>query len=166
MIDMKEESLKKSLIIKERYLELKKELKDINEIINSTVKEFRHASSQGDLSENAAYTEAKEKLVKLYTQKSYILEDIEYIENNISDITYVPKSYIDVNSTFLIRRLDNQKEEIWKVNPGTIVDPIRGILSTACPIYQEFKGREKGDIIKTKNRVTGQTVEFQILDVY
>lgn len=166
MDSIEEASKRISKSLKDRYLELKEHLKDVNRLISSTAKEFKEASAKGDHSENAAYSEAKDKLTKLNTQKLYLLMDIESIENVTNDLKYVPKSYIDIYSTFRLERYDTKEITTWRVYPGSISDIDRGIMSSESPIYSLLEDREKNDIIKTTNRINGKTIEFKILEVY
>lgn len=166
MLSIEEESLRISRNLKDRYIELKRELSNVNELISSTSKEFKDAASKGDVRENSAYAEAESKLTKLNTQKLYLLKDIEAIESVTTDLRYVPKSYIDLYSTFRVEREDNGEISTWKVYPGSISDVDRGILSTESSIYGLFEGKERGDVVSTSNKISGEIVRFIIQEVY
>lgn len=166
MLSIAEESKEISLRLSDRSAELKRELMSVNELIAVTAKEFKEAAGQGDHSENAAYTEAKDKLTKLNTQKYYLLKDIECIDSVTTNLEYVPRTYIDMYSTFRLKRVDTGEISTWKVYPGSISDVERGIMSSECPIYKLLSGKERGDIISTKNRMTGDVVKFEVIEVY
>lgn len=166
MTSISEESRNITFKLQDRYVELKEELKNVNSLIGATAKEFKEAALQGDHSENAAYSEAKDKLTKLNTQKYYLLRDIESIESAVTDMQYVPKEYIDIYSTFRLKREDTGEVSTWKVYPGSISDIERGIMSSECPIFKLLKDKVAGDTISAVNRVNGSVVKFNILEVY
>lgn len=166
MLNIEEESKKISRSLQDRYLELKTELGELNELISNTAKEFKEAAGKGDHSENAAYSEAKDKLTKLNTQKLYLLQNIESIESVTTDLKYVPKTYIDIYSTFRLQREDTEEISTWRVYPGSISDVERGIMSSESPIYKQLEGKEKGDVVITTHRINGKKVKFTILEVY
>lgn len=166
MLSIEEESKRISMNLKDRYIELKRELTDANDLIAVTAKEFKDAAAKGDVRENSAYAEAESKLTKLNTQKLYILKDIEAIESVTTDLRYVPKSYIDIYSTFRLEREDTKEVSTWKVYPGSISDVERGILSSQSPIYTLFQNKESGNSISTTNKTSGEVVKFTVLEVY
>lgn len=166
MLSIEEESRRISRNLQDRYIELKNELNNVNELIGTTAKEFKDAASKGDVRENSAYSEAESKLTKLNTQKLYLLKDIEAIESVTTDLRYVPKSYIDIYSTFRLKREDTGEVSTWKVYPGSISDVERGILSSESPIYKLFEHKESGDSISTNNKISGESVRFTVEEVY
>lgn len=166
MLSIEEESKRISRSLQDRYQELKKELSSVNEIIAATVKEFKDAAAKGDHSENAAYSEAKDKLTKLNTQKLFLIQNIESIESVTTELRYVPKTYIDILSTFRLKRLDNGDISVWRVYPGQISDVERGIMSSECSIYKYLANMEKGDVVSTTNRINGNVVKFEVLEIY
>lgn len=149
-----------------RRLELASELEKVNKLIAVTAKEFKDAAEKGDHSENAAYTEAKDKLTKLNTQKLYLLQNIRDINSVVPNLRYVPKSYIGMYSTFRLKRLDTGEVSTWKVYPGSLSNVEIGVMSSECPIYKLLDGKEKGDIIGTTHRINGKIVKFEVLEVY
>lgn len=163
---IEEASLDIAKSFQDKYSELVQELASINEELAITAKKFKKAAGDGDHSENAAYSEAKDKLTKLNAQKSYLLEDLKSFQSVPAQIKYVPKTYIDVYSTFRLRREDTGTVETWRVYPGTISDMSRSIMSSECPIFQQLKNKESGSVIRTKNRMSGKFVEFTVLEVY
>lgn len=166
MKSIEEASLDISKGIMERELELRNELQLIDGLIAKTAKEFKEAADQGDHSENAAYSEAKDELNKLNTQKLYLFRELESITAVASHANYVPKTYIGLYSTFRLERLDTGEVSTWKIYPGSISDINRSMMSSESPIYKTLEGREKGDIIRTTNKVSGKVLQFKILEVY
>jgi transcription elongation factor GreA len=166
MLNIEEASKQISRSLQDRYLDLKNELNTVNELIAATAKEFKEAAAAGDVRENAAYSEAEDKLTKLNTQKLYLLQEIESIESVTTDLRYVPKSYIDIYSTFRLKREDTEEISTWRVYPGSISDVERGIMSSQSPIYKTLEGKEKGDTIITNNRISGKSLKFTVLEVY
>lgn len=157
-------SITKSL--QDKYLELKYFLKEVNKDIEEVAKEFRTAAASGDVSENAAYTEAKDELTRLNTYKIYLLMEIEEIEAIGVNINYVPKTYIDLYSTVRVREEHTGNIYTWKIFPGNITDMKRGIISSEVSAYEKMKGKEEGDYFILEHRITGEEYKYTILEVY
>lgn len=149
-----------------KLISLKNELSSVDKLIQETAVEFKEAASQGDHSENAAYSEAKDKLTKLNTQLLYLYKSISDIEAVMSDNIYVSKSYIDLYSTFILERIDTGEISTWKVFPGSISDIEIGIMSSESSMYKLLQGKEVNDIVITKHRISGKEVHFKIIAVY
>lgn len=167
MISIQEESQNISNRLVERYSEITLELNEVNTLINETSKEFRSAVDKGDLRENAAYSEAKDKLTRLNTHKIYLLKTKEAIQSvSNSSVNYVSKDYIDIYSTFRLLREDTNEISSWKVFPTFLSDVEKGIMSHESDIFKQLKGKCKDDVIIATNRVTNKKVSYRILEVF
>ena len=166
MISIQEASVAISDKLAGRRLELAGELEQVNKLIAVTAKEFKDAAEKGDHSENAAYSEAKDKLTKLNTQKLYLLQSIRDINAITPDLRYVPKSYIGMYSTFRLKRLDTGEVSTWRVYPGSLSNVEIGVMSSECPIYKLLDGKEEGDIVESTHRISGKVIKFEVLEVY
>lgn len=104
-------------------------------------KRLREAISQGDLSENADYTAAK--------------EDQGFVEGRIKELQWTLSNYvlieegqasgdvIDVGSTVTVR-FEDDDEAVYKIVGSSEANPRNGLISNACPLGQALIGQKAG----------------------
>lgn len=126
-------------LTKARYEQLKKELAESKTIkIKEVAKELAAAIEMGDLSENAAYEEAKNKQAFL---QGRILE-LEDIINNVVFINGNHNSNkVEVGSKIIVECEEIGKKEYTIVGPAE-ADPIKGLISNQSPLGEAFLGKE------------------------
>ncbi len=129
----------------EELEKLKKELNYLKTVEMRKVAELiRHTASQGDLSENAAYDDAKER-------QGFLQGKILELEGKISSAEIVEKKKtgkVEIGSVVLIF-LDGKKEKFEIVGAGQ-TDLKKDKLSYESPIGKAIFGRKIGDKIKIK----------------
>ena len=150
----------------DKYKELQLKLQEINSDIDRYAAEFRKAAQEGDVSENAAYTQAKEKLESRQTDKYRTLASLDDVKSAMEFKKYVPRDYIAEYSTFRLQRMDTGEISEWRAYPGNMFALELGILSTSSDIFLLLKDKKKDDIVSVVHRITGVVVDFKILDVY
>jgi len=141
---------------------LEKLKKELDERLNVTRPEIatriREAKEQGDLSENAEYTEAKEaqshnegRIEEIKT----VLENAVLISEAKSGGTVAVGSSIRVES-------DGEPKQFIIVGAAES-NPLKGFISNESPLGSAFLGHKKGDNIQVKT--PKGTVEYKILEV-
>ena len=129
----------------EELEKLKKELDYLKTVeVRKVAELIRHAASYGDLSENAAYDEAKERQGFL---QGKILELKDRI-NNAEIIEKKKTGKVEIGSMVSIF-LDGKKERFEIVGAGQ-TDLKENKLSYESPIGKAIFGRKIGDKIKIK----------------
>lgn len=147
-------------LTKEGLEKLKAELNYLKTVKRKEIaKRLKHAASFGDLSENAAYHEAKETQAFL---EGRILE-LEKVVKNARVLNHKKNSRLGIGS-----RVQLQKEKEGRVLKFQIVgetesDPPKGKISYQSPLGKALLGKTKGDIIELET--IEQKIKYKILKV-
>lgn len=140
---------------------LKKLLDEKREIIEVKIPEvnlrLQHAREQGDLSENSAYTAAKEERENL----EHRLDEIKELLAN-AEIPVVEEGIVGVGSYVAVISKDGKKLEFRLVGE-TEANPKERKISHKSPLGMLLKGRKKGDLVKL--RTEDDEIEYQIVEV-
>jgi transcription elongation factor GreA len=138
--------------------DLKKELDYLKNVkIREIAELIRHTASFGDLKENAAYHDAKDKQAFLQGKISELEQRIrnsEVVKNNNS-------GRIQVGSKVLLS-LNGEEESVELVGPGQ-ADPLKGKISYESPLGKAILNKIVGDEIKTQ--LGENVVECKILKI-
>lgn len=119
---------------------------------------IREAKEQGDLSENAEYTEAKEA----QSLNEGRIEEIKTILENAVLITDTKSGgKVAVGSSVKVE--SKSGTNTYVIVGAAESNPLEGFISNESPLGAAFLGRKKGDAIKVKTP-KGET-EYKILDV-
>ncbi len=138
---------------------LKKELNDLKTIKRKEVAErLKEAISQGDLSENFAYQQAKEDQNSL---ESRILE----LENTIKESQIIKKEKqtdkIQVGSIILVE--SNEKKERFEIVGSEETDPEKNKISFESPLGKAFLNKTVGETIEVK--IPNGKISYKILKI-
>jgi transcription elongation factor GreA len=119
---------------------------------------IREAKEQGDLSENAEYTEAKEA----QSLNEGRIEEIKTIlENAVLIGETHGTSKITVGSSVSVE--SKSGKHTWVIVGAAESNPSAGFISNESPLGAAFLGHKKGDVMKIKTP-KGES-EYTILDV-
>ncbi|HOM32999.1 MAG TPA: transcription elongation factor GreA [Candidatus Paceibacterota bacterium] len=132
-------------LTKEKYEELKKELKERETIIRQKIAEdLKHAKEMGDLSENAAYSQAKND--KAFNDGKIM--ELEYILNHCEIIEKSEKNdKVEIGSTVKLQDENNKILEYKIVGPEES-DPLKNLISYQSPLGQKLLNKKEGEEIK------------------
>ncbi len=139
----------------EKYLtgegaaELRRELDDLKNVKRlELAAKLKEAISQGDLSENADYADAKE-------QQAFLEGRINYLESLLRSATVVPDS--DHKSGGVVRvgvqvvvQEDGEKPETFLIVGAAEANPAAGKISHESPIGAALMGHKVKDKVKVK----------------
>ncbi len=132
-------------LTREELEKLKKKLKYLETVKTQEVAELlERAISYGDLSENAAYSEAKE-------QQAFLQGEIFRLRELISKAKIVERKKsdkVEIGSVVEVL-LNGAKNEIEIVSPSQ-ADPLGGKISFESPLGKGILGRKVGDEVKVK----------------
>lgn len=125
---------------------LKEELEHLKtDAREDLARRLRIAIQQGDLSENADYTAAKEEQGFL---EGRILELEATLKNaQIIDEIKVNKNVVGIGSHITIKEDGYPEETYFMVGPKE-ADPVNGRISHKSPIGEALIGHKKGDVVK------------------
>lgn len=152
----------KNYITPEAYKKLKEELNILKTIKRREIAlRIQEAKELGDLSENAAYQEAKDSQAALETR---ILE-IEALLKNISIIHPTKNNdFVEIGSSITVQNLSLLRAKKQFTIIGTQeTNPAEGKISNESPLGKSFLGHKKGDIIIAKTP-KGE-VEYKIIEI-
>lgn len=144
-----EEGLKKLTVeLDERRLKLRHE-------IASSIKE---AKEQGDLSENAEYSDAKHRQNE---NESRIGELEAMLKDSVVTAKQKSSSVVGIGSKLVVKV--NGKELNFEIVGSNEVDPAQGKISNESPLGKEFIGKEKGD--KVEVSVPAGVILYEIVSI-
>ncbi len=133
-----------------KYLETVKR-RDIAELIAS-------AKEEGDISENAAYDEAKNQQAFLEGR----IQDIRRILSNavIIDDAEEPAGVVTIGSRVTVVEEGYDEEETFRIVGSAEADPGQGLISNESPIGKALLGHHVGDHVSVKT--PGGVLTFEI----
>ena len=147
-------------------LEGKKELEQRlnvlkNELIPQVVQRIKVAREQGDLSENAEYTAAREEQGKLEGEKHDIETKLKYGEV----ITATSKKdVVEVGTKLKYLDIEENEEYVFTIVGTAEADLTKGKISNESPLGQSLMGKKSGDVCVVK-APKGFSYEVKILEI-
>jgi transcription elongation factor GreA len=145
---------------------LKKELAHLeNEGRKEAAEKMRHAISFGDISENAAYDEARES-------QSFLESRISELKGKIASAKIIDlpagrqaknctKKVVEIGCTVLV--LSEGKKQEFQIVGSDEVDVVSGKISHGSPLGKMLLGKIKGDKIFLDT--PGGKIEYKILGI-
>ena len=135
--------LKEIYLTSEGFLKLEEELNEAKTVKRpQIIKDLKEARAQGDLSENAEYSAARDaqgKLEARIKEIEYTLEHATIIENNND-------GKVKVGSVVTILYDDDEEEEYSIVGTNE-ADPCENKISNESPIAVAVMGKKEGDTV-------------------
>jgi transcription elongation factor GreA len=150
---------KQSYLTPEGRQKLEEELEYLRTVKRREVAELiASAKEEGDISENAAYDEAK-------NQQAFVegrIQDIKRILNNavIIDETEEPASVVAIGSRVTVVEDGYDEEETFRIVGSAEADPGQGFISNVSPMGKALLGRRIGDRVSVKT--PGGVLTFEI----
>lgn len=145
------------------YRKLQEQLDQLARVERPAVaKEVEIAAAHGDLSENAEYTYAKEKLALIDRQ----LQDLQQrlSECEVIDLkSRKPSERIVFGSTVTIEDGESGERKVYQLLGQDEADLDSGSISVTSPIGRALIGKEADDVVEVKT--PGGLREYEIIDV-
>lgn len=147
------------LVTQEGYKKLKDELEHRKTTVRQEIAQaIKEAKEQGDLSENAEYSEAKRQQTENETriaQLEVMIKEAQIVEHDkTSDVVEIGSS-VDVKF--------NGSEITFHIVGSNEADPAGNKISNESPIGKAFMGKKKGDSVDVET--PGGVVKYSIVDV-
>ena len=150
--------MEKNYLTKEGLENLKKELDYLENTKKKEIaQKLKKAISYGDLSENAAYTEAKDDQAFL---QGRILE-LKGLINSAEIIVNQKKDKVDLGSKITL--LCDKEELVFQVVGNTESDPLKGKISVSSPLGQALLNKKVGDTAGVEGPCG--TIKYKILKI-
>jgi transcription elongation factor GreA len=119
---------------------------------------IKEAKEQGDLSENAEYSEAKRQQNENETR---IAELEGMLKDSVVAARQKSSSTVGIGSKLAVKC--NSKEMRFEIVGSNEVDPAQGKISNESPLGKEFIGKKKGDKIEVA--APAGTIKYEIVSV-
>ncbi|OGI22511.1 MAG: hypothetical protein A2808_03360 [Candidatus Moranbacteria bacterium RIFCSPHIGHO2_01_FULL_55_24] len=104
---------------------------------------IKEAKEQGDLSENAEYSEAK----RLQNENESRIAELEaMLKDSVVAAKHKGSSTVEIGSKITVKC--NGKEMAFEIVGSNEVDPAAGKISNESPLGSQFMGKSKGDKIE------------------
>ena len=155
----------KEYLTSERLKELKKELEYLRKTERKKIAdELKSAIAFGDLSENAAYKEAKESQAFLEGR----IRELEKIINNAEIIKKdINNNQVKLGSTVTLKNMSQPKPlvevEKFKILGKEEADPVKKKISFESPLGKSLLNKFKGAVLKV-NTPQGK-IKYKILKI-
>ena len=152
----------KNYITSETYKTLRTELEELKTKKRKEIAQaIQEAKELGDLSENAAYQEAKEAQTVLETR---ILELEDFLKN-VSIISRPSKNgKVELGSTIeVISSIKGQGKKFFTIVGSAEAKPSEGKISNISPLGRAFLGKKQGEVVLVKTP-QGE-VKYKILKI-
>jgi len=145
----------------EKLKKFKEELVKRKTLLRQQIaKKIHEARMQGDISENAEYTDAKEAQA---FNEGRILELENIIKNAVIVSRKPNKTKVQVGSKLIVKDKTGNKKEFYIVGSED-ADPSKGKISNDSPIGEAFLNKKKGEtvIVQTpKGKVKYTIIEIK-----
>ncbi len=141
---------------------LKDELKELKEKERPTVREsLQRAREFGDLSENAEYTAAKERLM-------FLEQRINKLEDTLSRATLlenesIPEDKVYIGATVELVDVKTEKQIVYTLVAPEEADFEAGKISTTSPIGKGLLGHAEGEEVDIK--VPAGVLNYRIISI-
>lgn len=134
-------------ISSQKLKELKKEFEEHKTVLRQQIAErIQEAQTQGDVTENAEYTEAKEAQA---FNEGRIIELENLINNAVVVFRKRKKDAVQVGSQIVVKDKKNKKFEFTIIGSED-ANPIEGKISNESPLGQAFLGQKQGAEIQVQ----------------
>ena len=114
----------------------------------AVVQDLSEARAHGDLSENAEYHAAKEKLAFVDTRIGYLEDRLTRAE--VIDVSETTGTVVRFGATVTLLDFDDDKESRYQIvgEEEADLDALR--ISTSSPVARAVMGKSEGDVIELK----------------
>ena len=133
----------------------------ISVVRNEIAKEIEFARSYGDLSENAEYTEAKNKQAENETRIAYLQDEISLLEVLSED--EISTDVVSIGTTVRVLDEDAGEETDYIIVGSQEADPFHNRISDECAVGAGLSGLRVGDVAEIDTPMG--TLHYRVLDI-
>ena len=153
--------MEKIILTVEGKKELEQRLKVLkNELIPQVVQRIKVAREQGDLSENAEYTSARDEQAKLEGEKQDIEAKLKYgvvIQSS-------KKDFVEVGTKLRYLDIEENEEYEFTIVGTAEADLTKNKISNESPVGQALMGKRVGDVCVV-SAPKGGSYEIKLLEI-
>lgn len=148
------------LITKEGLKKIQEELENRKGKMRQEIaRSIKEAKEQGDISENAEYTEAKRQ----QSENESRIAELEMIVKN-SEIVEHDDNLQGIQMGSVVKVKFNGSETEFEIVGSNEIDPANFKISNESPMGKAFMGKNKGDEVEVDTPGNGK-IKYKILDV-
>ncbi len=154
--------MEKIPLTKVGFIALEAELKNLKAVERpNIIAAISEARAQGDLSENAEYSAAKEK-------QSFIegrIQDLEAVLSRaqVIDVPTIKSDVIRFGATVIVADEDTDEEKTYQIVGDYEADIEKNKISLSSPLARALIGKEVGDVAEF--RAPSGNKSFDIIDI-
>lgn len=151
-------ALKKIQFTKEGLAKLASELQELESVKKpESLEKLQRARSMGDLSENSAYTAARDELSLLEGR----IQELQEVIRNAEVVESVAGDTVGIGTKVTVE-INNDVEDIHVVGEFE-ADPMNKKLSYTSPIGKALIGKKVGDVIQIE--IPSGVIKYKILSI-
>ena len=120
---------------------------------------IKEARSLGDLSENAEYDAARNEQAQIESR----IQQLEKMLENVSIIEEVSTDKVSIGNTVLIKYVDDDEEDEYKIVGSQEADPFESKISNESPIAKALFDHKVGDIVTVES--PNGSYEIEIVEI-
>jgi len=145
-------------LTKQAYEKLRKELRNLETTKRREIaQQLKHAASFGDLSENAAYNDAKDA-------KSFLEGRITELRNLLFKAKIIEKEKTDCVQIGSKITVESENETvIFEIVPSIDVNASKGKISCESPLGKAFLNKKTGNKVKVETPM--RQTEYKIIKI-
>lgn len=120
---------------------------------------IQQAREEGDISENAAYDDAKAE----QAENEFKIKEIEDTLKYAKVIESISTTKVSIGATVKIKDIDQKTEMEYTLVNSKEADSFSGRISTDSPVGSAIMGKKKGETVDVKT--PSGTLKFKIVDI-
>lgn len=129
--------------------------------VDQNIIAIRDAKAQGDLSENADYSAAREEQSILDAR----VKELNEILNNAKIISVDKSDKVALGKKIKVLFVEQNAEDTYQITGTVGADPFENKVSNESPIGRALIGHKKGETVSVTTE-NGHTFDVKILDVF
>lgn len=153
---------KEILVTEDGYKDLVNELETRKSKTRKEIAErIKVALKEGDLSENAEYSESKEEQNKNESRiivLEHTLKHVKIVKHNEKN-----KDTVQIGSKVKVKDIEFNEIEEYSIVGATEADPVEGKISNLSPLGKELLGKKPGDEINVESPVG--IIKYEIVEI-
>ena len=144
--------------------DIRKRLEEEIQVLEKELREelpraLKIAAAQGDLSENADYSAARER-------QDFVRVRLGHLKQRVADLSMInfdkiPRDRISLGSKVVLLDVDKNEEITYKLVTSEDANAPAGLISTTSPIGRSLLNKREGDTVEVK--IPAGTRTFEII---
>ena len=144
--------------------DIRKKLEEEIQVLEKELREelpraLKIAAAQGDLSENADYSAARERQDFVRVRLGHLKQRVA--ELSMINFDKIPRDRISLGSRVVLLDVDKNEEITYKLVTSEDANAPEGLISTTSPIGRSLLNKREGDTVEAK--IPSGTRTFEVI---